>query len=181
LAEKLIHQRIEGFIMQREVLIGFLDYCLENELSIDQRVQLFIDSIQNQGIHHFNVEDLYTNDPRNTYPLDTAKKLLLENIETVNSTLLEEEIKSHQIWINDGYIRISEIDVDIYEGEYCQYDTKEDNYMADFSIYIFKEIGTDTVVYSEGYSSLTTAIANYCTQNDIQINIDNLKCEVIYK
>ncbi|MEA0564481.1 AlwI family type II restriction endonuclease [Lysinibacillus irui] len=58
LAEKLIHQRIEGFIMQREVLIGFLDYCLENELPIDQRIQIFINAIQNQGIHHFNVEDI---------------------------------------------------------------------------------------------------------------------------
>ncbi|MGA3677827.1 AlwI family type II restriction endonuclease [Lysinibacillus agricola] len=58
LAKKLIHQHIEGFIMQREVLIGFLDYCLENELPINQRVQLFIDAIQNQGIHHFNVDDI---------------------------------------------------------------------------------------------------------------------------
>ena len=58
LAEKLIHQRIKGFIMQREALIGFLDYCLENELPIDQRVQIFIEVIQNQGIHHFNVKDI---------------------------------------------------------------------------------------------------------------------------
>jgi len=59
LAEKLTGKHIEGFIMKRDVLIGFLDFCLENELTIDQRVHLFINAIQNQGILYFDFEDIY--------------------------------------------------------------------------------------------------------------------------
>ncbi|MEB7454369.1 MULTISPECIES: AlwI family type II restriction endonuclease [Lysinibacillus] len=58
LAERLTGHHIEGFMMQRDVLIGFLDYCLENELPIEQRVQLFVSAIQNNGIHHFKIEGL---------------------------------------------------------------------------------------------------------------------------
>ncbi|MFJ7735618.1 AlwI family type II restriction endonuclease [Lysinibacillus sp. NPDC097287] len=53
LAEKLTGHHIEGFIMQRDVLIGFLDYCLENDLTVDKRVQLFVEAIQNMGVRHF--------------------------------------------------------------------------------------------------------------------------------
>ena len=167
--------------MQREVLIGFLDYCLENDLTIDQRIQLFMGAIQNQGIHYFNVEDLYTNSPGLTYSLDMAEEVLLENIDEVDSTLLEEEAESHQIWTNNAYIRIKEISVDIYEGDYCRYDEEDDNYMADFTIYIFKEMGTLPLFIVKDIVAYMAAVTNYCTQNDIEIKIDELKCEVVYK
>lgn len=57
LAEKLTGRHIEGFIMQREVLIGFLDFCLENDLTIEKRVQIFIKAIHNQGIQQFDTGD----------------------------------------------------------------------------------------------------------------------------
>ncbi|QCR33572.1 AlwI family type II restriction endonuclease [Lysinibacillus sp. SGAir0095] len=59
LAKKLTGHHIEGFLMQREVLIGFLDFCLENNLTIEQRVHLFIKAIQNKGILHFDTQDLF--------------------------------------------------------------------------------------------------------------------------
>lgn len=53
LAKKLTGKHIEGFLMQRDVLIGFLDYCLENNLSVDERIELFVSKINNSGITHF--------------------------------------------------------------------------------------------------------------------------------
>ncbi|MER2108978.1 MAG: AlwI family type II restriction endonuclease [Solibacillus sp.] len=51
LAADLTGEHVEGFMMSRDVLIGFLDYCLENEISKEQRVRLFVDAICNKGIH----------------------------------------------------------------------------------------------------------------------------------
>lgn len=53
LAEDLTGHHVEGFLMQRDVLLGFLDYCLENELPVEQRVELFVRAIQNKGIKFF--------------------------------------------------------------------------------------------------------------------------------
>ncbi|MFJ7678634.1 AlwI family type II restriction endonuclease [Peribacillus sp. NPDC097198] len=53
LADKLTGHHIEGFMLQRDVLIGFLDYCLENDLTLEMRIQLFVEAIQNKGITHF--------------------------------------------------------------------------------------------------------------------------------
>lgn len=53
LAEDLTGHHIEGFLLQRDVLLGFLDYCLENELPVQERINLFISAINNKGIQHF--------------------------------------------------------------------------------------------------------------------------------
>ncbi|KYG90127.1 restriction endonuclease [[Bacillus] sp. KCTC 13219] len=58
LAKDLTGHKIEGFLMQRDVLIGFLDYCLENDIPIAQRIELFIKAIENKGISHFNAFSL---------------------------------------------------------------------------------------------------------------------------
>jgi len=49
LSEKLVGESIEGFMLTREVLLGFLDYCIENEIPKEERIQLFIDRIQNKA------------------------------------------------------------------------------------------------------------------------------------
>ncbi|OES43346.1 AlwI family type II restriction endonuclease [Domibacillus iocasae] len=49
LSSKLVQKEIEGIMMTREVLIGFLDYCVENELPKKERVELFLTRIQNKG------------------------------------------------------------------------------------------------------------------------------------
>ncbi|MCY8466768.1 AlwI family type II restriction endonuclease [Bacillus atrophaeus] len=55
LSSKLVEREIEGFMMTREVLIGFLDYCIENELSKKERVELFLARIQNKGFSDLQV------------------------------------------------------------------------------------------------------------------------------
>ncbi|MBK5500158.1 AlwI family type II restriction endonuclease [Peribacillus sp. TH14] len=56
LAEKLTGHHIEGFLMQRDMLIGFLDSCLEKGLTKEQRIRIFINAIQNVGINQFDYE-----------------------------------------------------------------------------------------------------------------------------
>ncbi|MGE8206029.1 AlwI family type II restriction endonuclease [Heyndrickxia sp. NPDC080065] len=56
LAEQLTGQHIEGFIMKRDVLLGFLDYCKESELPKEKRIQLFLNAIKNQGIKYFDID-----------------------------------------------------------------------------------------------------------------------------
>ena len=53
LAEKIAGKQVEGFLMQRDVLIGFLDYCLENDLPVEKRIELFVNNINNKGITIF--------------------------------------------------------------------------------------------------------------------------------
>lgn len=55
LAKQLTGYHIEGFIMKRDVLLGFLDYCKENDLPKEKRVQIFINAIKNQGIKYFDI------------------------------------------------------------------------------------------------------------------------------
>lgn len=45
LSAKLVGREIEGIMLTREVLLGFLDYCLENNLSKEERINLFISKI----------------------------------------------------------------------------------------------------------------------------------------
>lgn len=49
LSSKLVGKEIHGVMLTREVLIGFLDYCTENELPKKDRIELFISKVQNKG------------------------------------------------------------------------------------------------------------------------------------
>lgn len=51
LAKKLTGETIEGLMITREVLIGFLDYCLENQIPREERVRLFIENAKNKGFN----------------------------------------------------------------------------------------------------------------------------------
>lgn len=57
LAQRIIPDReIKGIILSAKVLIGFLDYCIENNLSKEERIRLFLNAIQNRG--YATVSDL---------------------------------------------------------------------------------------------------------------------------
>jgi hypothetical protein len=49
LSSKLVDRQIKGLMMTREVLIGFLDYCVECGLPKNKRVELFLGNIKNKG------------------------------------------------------------------------------------------------------------------------------------
>ncbi|MCC9090186.1 AlwI family type II restriction endonuclease [Bacillus pumilus] len=55
LSSKLVNKEIEGIMMTREVLIGFLDYCMENEIQKSRRIELFIEKIQNKGFSDLQI------------------------------------------------------------------------------------------------------------------------------
>ncbi|MED4582508.1 AlwI family type II restriction endonuclease [Brevibacillus choshinensis] len=50
LAKRAIPGRdIMGIMLSANVLLGFLDYCIDNDLAKQERVQLFLNAIQNRG------------------------------------------------------------------------------------------------------------------------------------
>ncbi|MDY7433500.1 AlwI family type II restriction endonuclease [Bacillus sp. V26] len=59
LSRKLVGREIEGIMITRKVLIGFLDYCVENELTKNERVEHFISNIQNRGFN--NLQEFLNN------------------------------------------------------------------------------------------------------------------------
>lgn len=81
-------------------------------------------------------------------------------IDFVEGFLLEED-EEHQIWLDGPYIRVPVLDIDIYPGQYLQYDEEEQAYLSDFTIFVFMKLGTKEVLYDEGYTSLEAAIHNY--------------------
>jgi hypothetical protein len=50
LAKRAIPDReIKGIMLSANVLLGFLDYCIDNDLSKEERVELFLQAIENKG------------------------------------------------------------------------------------------------------------------------------------
>lgn len=74
--------------------------------------------------------------------------------------LLEEDA-DHQIWLDGPFIRVPQLKIDVYTGQYLVFDEDEEDYMPDFSIYVFMKLGTKEVVYDEGNSNLGAALNNY--------------------
>jgi hypothetical protein len=50
LAKRAIPNRdVKGIMLSAKVLLGFLDYCIDNNLPKQERINLFISSINNSG------------------------------------------------------------------------------------------------------------------------------------
>jgi hypothetical protein len=50
LVKRVIPNReVRGFMITANVLIQFLDYCLENELTRKERIDLFVNAIKNEA------------------------------------------------------------------------------------------------------------------------------------
>ena len=100
----------------------------------------------------------------------------------LDEAFLLEATCHYEIWLDGPFIRIQELDVDIYPGVYCQYDETDDDFIPDFTIHIFKRLGTNEVVYDEGCSTLYCAINNYIQLCNKKIaSFEQLPCEIIYK
>ena len=93
--------------------------------------------------------------------------------------LLEED-EDHQIWLDGPFIRVPALNIDIYPGQYLQYDEDEQEFMPDFSIYVFMKLGTKEVVYDEGYTSFGAAVHNYSRRNieHQELNVTTLQYEL---
>lgn len=55
MAAKNGQEGIEGFLVTRKTLLAFLDYCLENDLPAEERLQIFLQNINNTGIQKFEI------------------------------------------------------------------------------------------------------------------------------
>lgn len=96
----------------------------------------------------------------------------------VDDNFLLEETEDHQIWLDGPFIRILDLDVDVYMGQYLVH-REDDIYEADFEIYVFMKLGTREVVYDEGYSSLQSAIHNYCNLIGEKTDLEKMYLELV--
>jgi ribosomal silencing factor RsfS len=53
--EHVVNRDIPGFMINAKTLLGFLDYCLENQLPKEQRIQLFLKLIDNSAYTSFHM------------------------------------------------------------------------------------------------------------------------------
>lgn len=53
-AERIINGgKIEGIMLNAKTLLGFLDYCIENNIPVEQRVSMFVNTVKNKGYKTF--------------------------------------------------------------------------------------------------------------------------------
>ncbi|MBN2910758.1 AlwI family type II restriction endonuclease [Polycladomyces sp. WAk] len=52
-AKKIINKDINGIIISARVLLSFLDYCIENNIAKEKRLQMFLNAIKNRGYKTF--------------------------------------------------------------------------------------------------------------------------------
>lgn len=110
------------------------------------------------------------------YTLDTIEEAY-DDLDLTDSFLLEED-SDHQIWLDGAFIRIEQLEIDIYPGQYLVFDEEEQEYMPDFTIYVFMKRGTKEVVYDEGYTSFSAAVHNYSRMENEQIDVNKLVYEL---
>lgn len=115
------------------------------------------------------------------YSIAEAEEFLFDEDSFIEYFVYEEEGEQYQILLEYAYLRVSDLNVDIYRGLYCRYSEESDGYDPDHSYYIFKALGTDEIVFSVGYTTIESALLNYSYEMNEGIkNPSNLKCEIVY-
>ncbi|MFJ7981397.1 restriction endonuclease PLD domain-containing protein [Lysinibacillus xylanilyticus] len=105
----------------------------------------------------------------------------LWNIDDRGAEVLQEN-ENIQIIIETVFVRVPNLNIDVYGGLLCSWDENSNEYSADSDLIIIKTLGTDDVVYDEGGSSLIVAVSNYCHSvgSESQMNyLESLGCEII--
>ncbi|BAK15229.1 hypothetical protein SSIL_0806 [Solibacillus silvestris StLB046] len=124
------------------------------------------------------------------YVLNFDSKLTLSNCEEYLWNLEDRETtvlykdNEKQILIESIFIRIPQLNIDIYGGYLSLWDKEENDYFIDSDLFIIKDIETDTVVYEEGGSPLVATVFNYCNTLKLDTSIEtlhSLKCEIKIK
>ena len=105
----------------------------------------------------------------------------LWNIDERDTKILQED-KNMQILIEAVFVRVPELNIDVYGGLLCFWDEDSNEYHADSDLIIIKTLGTDDVIYDESGSSLIVAVANYChtVGSELQMDyLESLDCEIV--
>lgn len=122
------------------------------------------------------------------YLLDFAADLTLSNCEDHlwdiddRGTKILQENENMQILIESVFVRIPDLNIDVYGGLICTWDENSNEYLTDSDLIIIKTLGTDDVVYDEAGSSLIVAVSNYCYSigSESHMNyLESLGCEII--
>ncbi|WP_406627581.1 phospholipase D-like domain-containing protein [Peribacillus frigoritolerans] len=107
----------------------------------------------------------------------------LWSIEDRETNILQEDSEK-QILIESIFVRVHQLNIDIYGGFLALWDKTIEDYFVDSDLIIIKDIDTDNVLYDEGGSPLIVAVFNYCHSIDLETSIDDLQslqCEIITK
>lgn len=112
------------------------------------------------------------------YNLEAIEEAYHE-LELEDGFMLEED-EDHQIWLDGPFFRVPALIIDIYPGQYLQYDEDEEEFMPDFLIYVFMKLGTKEGVYDEGYTSFGAAVHNYSIMH-AELNKLNVNEQVAFR
>lgn len=104
----------------------------------------------------------------------------MENRET---NILQEDTEK-QILIESIFVRVPQLNINVYGGFLALWDETELEYFVDSDLIIIKDIDTDKVLYDEGGSPLIATVFNYCHSIGLETSMDDLQslqCEIITK
>lgn len=134
------------------------------------------DSIRLSKIH----EGLYVLNFDSQLTLYNCEEYLW-NLEDRETNILYKDAE-RQILIESIFIRVPQLNIDVYGGFLALWDQNEADYFIDSDLIIIKDIDTDNILYEEGGSPLVATVFNYCHTVDIETSIEalqSLQCEII--
>lgn len=93
--------------------------------------------------------------------------------------LLWEETAEYQLVLEGYRIHIPQLDVDIYPSLWLNYQEDEKDFVLDYDMFLFFPTGSNEYIYSEGYSSLYSAVNNFLHTLKTDVNVNDLTYELI--
>ncbi|MED3801625.1 NgoFVII family restriction endonuclease [Lysinibacillus xylanilyticus] len=136
------------------------------------------DSIRLSKIH----EGLYVLNFDSQLTLNNCEEYLW-NLEDRETNILHKDAEK-QVLIESIFIRVPQLNIDVYGGFLALWDEKEEDYFIDSDLIIIKDIDTDEVLHEEGGSPLIASVSNYCNSIDLETSMEvlqSLECEIITK
>lgn len=100
----------------------------------------------------------------------------LELEEPVSGYFLLEQDEEHQELLEENYVYIPSLGLDIHVGIWESWNEESEGFEADFDYYHFRDSDTKESIYTEQRSSLITCIHNY-TGLSLE-EIENMGCEI---
>lgn len=108
-----------------------------------------------------------------------------ENVEEDIDYDLFEEDEEHRIYLENRYLLVPDLNIDVYSGYYEVYDEGTGEFEIDFDFYMFFHSKSKKHIYEEQGSSLEVCIYNYCRVAEIDIHdindIYDLECKILIK
>lgn len=94
-------------------------------------------------------------------------------------TLVWERTPEQQVTLEGYRIHIPQLNIDIYPALAFTFDDDEGDYLLDYDLFLFFPSGSNDYVYSEGYSTLYSAINNFLHTLDKDVTVNDLTYEIL--